>query len=130
MLTHPNSPPLEPTVETVVSHYHTNPTFISIIGGFFLTPIMGKAQEIIKMSVKQVRNFGHATNMQSTLRPYDFIRKMASLTDDMILHVASEIFTQFPHDSDEVFQMGIELSKRGLGGKISQLKSGATRLPS
>ncbi|MBR52253.1 hypothetical protein CMK19_00615 [Candidatus Poribacteria bacterium] len=92
---------------------------------------MGKAQEIIKMSVKQVRNFGHFSSMQHSIKPYDYIHKMASLTDDMMLHVASEIFTQFPHDSDEVFQMGIELSKRGLGGKIAQLKkSGATRLPS
>ena len=81
-------------------------------------PIMGK--ETI-MSI-QVRSFGHATNMQSTVRPYDFVRKMASLTDDMILHVSSEIFTQFPHDSDEVFQMGIELSKRGLGHKVKELK--------
>lgn len=73
------------------------------------------------MSV-QVHSFGHFSSMQHSVKPYDYIRKMESLTNDMVLHIAVEVFTQFPHDSEEAYYMGIELSKRGLGGKIKELK--------
>ena len=81
-------------------------------------PIMGKGDN---MSL-QIRTYGNFSNLQSSIKPYDWVRKMNALTDDMILHVATEIFTQFPHNSEEVYYMGIELSRRGLGGKIKELK--------
>ena len=70
----------------------------------------------------QIRCFGNFSNMQHSTKAYDYIRKMEELTDDIILHIAGDIFVQFPEDSEEVYHMSLELMKRGLAEKIPELQ--------
>ena len=70
----------------------------------------------------QIRSFGNFSNMQHSTKAYDYMRKMEELTDDIILHIAGDIFVQYLPESEEVYYMSLELSRRGLAEKIPELQ--------